>query len=274
MASFLADELATLCRLFLEQFVNVWGQSTLPLDLDASLSQITAIAAANLSAGRLARQNHSRAPSFQLTLPAYVERLIPIWSTEYPRWCSLQAHKSQAWKWLEQDLTVMARRHLRNYPLAGSFAFTPEDHVQRACLTIVRNRYPFDVPLLLWARAILKNTIRERERSTDALDRWHSSLDADIRPGSDPDSFNPRTEFIDPSTDRAFDRIWQRETVLCALAKLTHLRQAILILTYFEELADAEIAQKLNISLTHLYSTRHRALKQMSKLILAHELQG
>lgn len=273
MATFLADELATLCRLLVKQFVNISGQNSLPLDLESSLLEITTIAAANLRAGRLARQNRARASSHQLTLPAYVEQLIPIWATEYPQWCSLQAHKTTAWRKLEQDLTVTARRLLRNRPLAGAFAFTAEDHVQRACLNIVRNRYPFDVPLLLWTRAILKNTIREMERSGDALDRWHSSLDTDVPVGSDPESFNPSPEFVDRSSERAFNRIGQREALLCALARLTPLRQSILILSFFEGLSDADIAKKLDISMTHLYSARHRALKQLSKLSTAHAMR-
>lgn len=275
MASFSSEQVAAFCRLALEQFLNHWGENSLPLDPEASLLEITAIVIENLSAGRLDRQNRFRASSEQLTLPAYLHRLIPIWSTERARWRSLRAKDRDAWASLKQDLNASAQRLLRNRHLAGSAASTVDDYVQRACLNIItRCSYRFDVPLLLWTRAILKNTIRESDRSHDALDLWHYSLDSMIPTGSDQEFFDV-PESTDPTADLVFERIGEREAVLCALNKLTTLRRAILILTYFHELADADITQQLGITHSHLYSTRHRALKQMSKeLQPPRELQG
>lgn len=265
MDVFSEEHVHELCRSGLDRFVSASASASLPLDYKASLKELCAIVSGNLHSGRLERQNRYRSSQQALTLAAYIDRVIATWVQERPRWQSLQANEPDAWLALKQDLMRAAKRLILRRPVAGSFADTPEDYVQLACLQIKRAEYRFDIPLIFWARSILKNTIRQPDRSRDALDLWHFSLDEPFA-SAEGDS-GIVSEYADRKADSVFDRVHEREALLSAVGKLTLLRQAILILTFFDECTDAEIVKKLDISLTHLYSTRHRALKQLLELL-------
>jgi RNA polymerase sigma factor (sigma-70 family) len=268
MPTFSQDHLHEMCRFGLDRFTSTNGIYSLPLSYEASLHELLDIAIGNLIAGRLERQNGFRASGKALTIPDYIDRVIATWVEERPHWRSLQAGEPDAWERLNRDLLPAAKRLIHRRPVSGSAASTPEDFVQLACLRIARAEYRFDIPLSVWMRAILKNTIREPDRSRDALDLWHFSLDTPL-PGNGDES-GVVSEFADSKAELGFDRIHEREALLHALDHLAVLRHAILVLTFFEERTDAEITKILDISLTHLHSTRHRALKQLAGLLEKH----
>lgn len=267
------EELRSLCCRHLDSFISKKGQPALPMSFDSSLCEITTLVAKNLGTGRLDRQNRSRAPLEQLTLEAYVDRVIAVWAEEQPVWYALRAREPEAWRWLEQDLTRTAKQLLGKRVRPGSDALVAADHVQRTCLKILSYDFHFDLPLLVWARTILKNTIREPGRSRDALDRWHLTFQEMLASPLEKDGDALEYEPTDNASEERLAQIREREAILQHLAKLTPLRQAVLILTYFEDVPDPEIATRLEISRTHLYSTRHRALKQLCNWMKKTNLQ-
>lgn len=262
------DRLQDLCRRRLERFVSIHGHACLPLSFDACPVKLGEIISRNLHTGRLARCSEYRSRRHDPGVTEYVDRVIATWTQEYSYWSGLKTHHAPTWHWLGEDLARAAKRFMRQRPRQGSDAFAPEDYVQRACFKILRADYPFDVPLLLWARSILRNTIREPDRSRDVLDVWHYSLDAiDSVTEENFTDADAGSGFADHKAAHRFERVGQQEDLRRDLEQLTPLRRAVIILSFFEELPDSEIAGKLDISMSHLYSTRHRALKQLSRIV-------
>ncbi|RYC12646.1 SigE family RNA polymerase sigma factor [Nocardioides zhouii] len=79
--------------------------------------------------------------------------------------------------------------------------------------------------------------------------------------------FEVASEIVDPGRTPAGDSAVERRMVLLgALGRLTDRQRAVLVLRYFDDLSEAEIAQALGVSTGTVKSTAHLALRRLREL--------
>lgn len=202
---------------------------------------------------------------------AYVDHVIETYLRESERVESLAAKDEAAWSEFYEQKATHAYRILRRGQMPAARAATEaEDFAQQACETIFSETFPYDVPFDAWAGRILINLILHRDtRSNELLDREPgiSSLDQFSR--RDPDSdFSLYQLLTDESSEAIFERLEIQEQLLQAIAGLpSEAQQHVIIDTFFYELTDDEIQQRLGKSRQAVYNLRHRALRNLRQIL-------
>ena len=146
-----------------------------------------------------------------------------------------------AWATLRRPHLLRTARFLAGDPGRG------EDLVQEA-LTKVAQRWPRlrDGNPDAYARQILVR---------DNISWWRR-----VRP-------ELPSEFPDPGRTPPGDSAVERRMMLLdALARLTDRQRAVLVLRYFDDLSEAEIAETLGVSAGTVKSTAHLALRRLREL--------
>lgn len=252
-------------------------------DLPHDVAQrIAEIVAENLASGRAQRvvgaweQGSTGAGESAPQLPcsllaAYRERVTAIYLQEHERVAALAQGEHAAWGVLFQQLAQRAYHMLLCTGVAAEQAQLEAcDFAQQACETIFRQRFPYDVPFDAWATLILKNHIRWRDaRSQDLTDRDPGVLSLDClgRGGGEGD-LSLHDLLADPSGASAFDCVEVQERLLQAIGQLrSRAQQQVIIDTFFYELDDGEIAERLGKSRNAVQILRHRALKGLREIL-------
>lgn len=205
----------------------------------------------------------------------YLQQVIQIYRQEHNRIDALYRGEREAWQTLAAQLNNSATRLLLQKGIAAAQAIElARDMAQQTCMKIYSSPFPYDVGFMLWSHVILKNQILyiltrsgdllDRNRHVDSLDRLqdenedHCQWVAANYTATDPKS----ASLLNPGQVEEWDYIAR------ALEKLTSPgRRAVIILTYFYELSDEEIASQLGKSKNAIYTLRHRALRQLQQVL-------
>ncbi len=257
-----AQDLAWLVQTVWADLLGRGDELKLPLPPRQALDEITPRVIRNFESGRFARfRQHRCTPEW--TPASYVERVIRSWIVEAENWRRLCRRDEEAWAAMQKRLQRAARQMLAQ--LGARANGTAEDYAQAACERMIVAEYPFDVPLNAWAFSILQNEIRARRPRRDALGNCAFSLDASADLYDFP---GEQTSLLaDPRAERMLEGIHDRDLVARLLAQLTARRREVILQSYFEGAADAEIAQALGTSVDNVQMLRHRALEQLLKIL-------
>lgn len=94
-----------------------------------------------------------------------------------------------------------------------------------------------------------------------------ASLDAPVGRELDPRAGRSMTQMPAPAAEAAFDIVDARNTVERLLPELSERTRRIVELRFFEELSQAEIAERVGVSQMHVSRLLRQALDQMAKLV-------
>jgi RNA polymerase sigma factor (sigma-70 family) len=224
-----------------------------------------------------ASANAPQLPSPSAPLEAYVDRVIASYLQEHHRVERLAAGDEVTWNRLGEQLARRAQAMLLRRQVPGDRAASlAADFAQETCEIIYSHSFPYDVSFDGWSTLILKNRILGRyTRSPDLIDRQViQSLD---RPsgGDASDHFSLYDLLVDPAGDAAFERTEVQALLIQAIAHLpSPAQRAVIIDTYFYELGDQEIARRLGRSRQAVYNLRHRALRNLRRILADERLRG
>jgi RNA polymerase sigma-70 factor (sigma-E family) len=133
-----------------------------------------------------------------------------------------------------------------------------EDLVQE-CLLRVQRRWrrisAMDQPLAYARRVLVRLAVRDSQQR----ERRHAELGSNVVESA--------------STSVALDFVGVRDEVRAALGQLTPRQRATLVLRYFHDLSEAQIAEALGCSTGTVKSTTSRSLSQLRELIQPEPLQ-
>lgn len=258
--------LALLVRRTLETYLEHHPNIRLSLSVEQSVKEITTLVENNFSSTRFRRfKQKERAPK-QLTQTQYVERLIPIWIAEYPRWRALKDNDEAAWRELQKQLVTAAKRGLKR--LGHARLEAAEDYASRACVQIAKGTYTFDVPLNIWIATILKNEILDRPARKDLLPYAKISLNELV--SSDLEDSSPRERQVEDERAQQFvKQLGDRYQLEKWLKRLSPLRAKVIVATYFHGQSDAQIANALGKTTGQIHTARHRALLDLRAMLAA-----
>jgi RNA polymerase sigma factor (sigma-70 family) len=144
------------------------------------------------------------------------------------------------------------------------------DFAQQACEIVYREPFPYDVSFDAWTTLILHNCIRQRDsRSRDLIDRDRRVISLDLPdPRVEWNDFSLYDVLSDVSGLTPFERLEVQEWLLQAIGRLrSRVQQQVIINTYFDELSDEDIAQRLGKSKNNVQLLRHRALKRLKQIL-------
>ncbi|MGB8647936.1 MAG: sigma-70 family RNA polymerase sigma factor [Anaerolineae bacterium] len=236
----------------------------LPLPRAHAERTITAITYKNFHSGRYARFCKHEKTQSDLTPARYVERVTRTWTQEAARWDKLHRGDNDAWGEFRQRLMQAAQAMLRTIGVDTSDH--AEDYADSVFILVRRAEYPFDVPLNGWAFTILRNEILNRHPRRDLIAHAKISIDAPVRPNS-ADETAREWQISDPHAKRLLAGVEDRDLIERLLRRLGPARCAVIIMTFFEERTDNEIAEQLKTSHGNVQTLRHRALAQMYQLL-------
>lgn len=270
---------------YAELFVNLSAQE---------IGQVEKIFIRNYSSGRAQRVmgqppfcqsagQHSaefaQTPCAAPELPAwqfdYLQKIVLTYRQESVRLQALAAGDQTTWQLLSRRLVDSAYKLLLRKGIhAAAAAEMAPDMAQQTCLRIYLSYFPCDVAFDTWTHVILKNQILHRfTRSRDLLDRqpYIESFDALQAEMEDQHAFVPVSQLSPCASSPIapnFAQIEDMEWLANALAQLPSAeRRAVIIYTYFCGLSDEEIALALGKSKNAVHTLRHRALKQLHRIL-------
>jgi RNA polymerase sigma factor (sigma-70 family) len=241
--------------------------------LEYHIEPITFIVSSNFYSGRAQRiMNKTCAEvSSDGYLVKYVDHVITYYLAHSVFICRLQAGDTDSWQGLYTQLYKSACKFLQRQASAQAWiSEEASDYTQQACTSIYRTFYPFDVPFEAWAKTVLFNCIRQRHRSPDLLNRTRDVVSLDeVLAATAEQSEMPRHEYSCNARDsRAFERIEERDKILSAIAQLRSAAQrTVITYAYLDELCDTQIAQKLETSAANVQLLRHRALRNLMRIL-------
>ncbi len=278
-----------ICRQRVDQMVTQEELTRLGLSRTELVEQIAATILRNLASGRAQRvmavsadtgqrrDTTAASPTSDPLPPTsedagrfadYVDRVIATYLQEHVRVERLVERDEATWTNLFEQLTNRAYRFLqrRQVPAARA-ADEARDFAQQACERIYNAPFPFDAPFDAWATRILFNEIRQRDtRSRDLTDRTRGIISLDL--GTEGNDFSLYEVLFDPASSAIFEQLEIQIWLLRAIDRLrSRAQQQVIIYTYFDELSDAEIAQRLGKSRQAIYNLRHRALRKLKKIL-------
>ncbi len=232
--------------------------------------EVSNILMTNISTGRwlrVVRNNLKHAETPEKALYSYGRRVATYYWEERVRVSLLVDGNEAAWGelcgYLEQRAYNILVFHL-NMPneLSRDQAC---DHAQDACERILRGRYPYDIPFNAWAARILDNCIKDLFRSKDLLDRVLVA-DASL---TDVESIGDRYEYTVPrSPFESIDDVDERLQLMSAIARLPSQAQQQVVMLSLQGMEDSDIASQLGKSVQAVYNLRHRAVRELSKLLV------
>jgi RNA polymerase sigma factor (sigma-70 family) len=234
---------------------------------------ISDIVSRNVASGRAQRvmAGQSIEARGELPLETYIDRVINSYLREHGRVEALAAQDEAAWTELLEQLTGRAYSILLRLQVPpGRARGEAPDFAQETCEVIFNHPFPYDVSFDAWATVILKNRILwQYTRSQDMIDRKPRILSLD-RPGRSEtgDDFSLYDLLTDDSGTSAFERLEVREWLMQAIACLrSRPQQRVIIYTFFYELTDDEIAERLSRTKQAVYNLRHRALRGLKEIL-------
>lgn len=236
------------------------------------VSHITDIVSQNVASGRAQRVMAGRFIEGREGSPleTYVDRVIDCYLREHNRIEALADGNRAAWTELFEQLAGRAYNILLRLQVPPGWARgEASDFAQEACEVIFSHPFPYDVSFDAWATRILKNCILGRyTRSQDLVDREPGILSLD-RPSQEVgDDFSLYDLLTDDSGTSVFDRLEVREWLIQAIARLgSRAQQQVIIDTFFYELSDEEIAQRLDKTRQAVYNLRFRALRRLKQIL-------
>lgn len=264
LESMSAAEIAALCARRAQALMSEDDWASLGMAPDELATRCTAIILRNLKSGRAQRVIGKQKLDSSQAAEYYVDRVVTTFIHEHPRVARLGASNEDEWRRLFVQLFHYAQNMLRRY---DSHVDSAADFAQQTCESIYIRIFPCDVKFNAWAGLILKNHIRlKRFRSRDPLD-GSLSLDHTDRDGGEDDP-SPHDRVADPSSDSLFDRSDLHNWLLDAIQRLSSRKQQdVIVLGHFYAMSDEEIARHLNCSVQAVHSLRHRALKNLRKIL-------
>jgi len=237
------------------------------------IKRITDIVSQNIASGRAQRvmAGQSTEGRRQLPLEIYIDRVVNSYLQEYSRVEALAAQNEAAWTELFQQLASRAYNMLLRLQVPpGRARSEAVDFAQATCELIFSHPFPCDVSFDAWSTRILKNCILWRyTRSQDLTDREPRILSLDC-PGRDEvgDDFSLYDLLADDAGESAFERLEVQEWLIQAIGRLrSRAQQQVIIDTFFYELSDEEIAQRLGKSRQAVYNLRFRALQRLKQIL-------
>lgn len=267
-----SESLTRLCRTRLKRALDRPDSPTLLCSFEQAVCEIADIVSQNLPE-RFDHYNSLREGKKKLTLTQYVDRVVEQWLIDAPRVHRLNAGEANEWTRLRDDLRRVTANRLAHSTHIHSSMMTAADFADRACERLLETRYPFDVSFDAWARAILRNLVFEPGRSSDVLDQPHISFDQPIeRTNADSETL---VEILpDLDAEGILRTIEDREELMQLVQRLrSPAQQAVIVMKYFQNLEDAEIARRLTKTKSNVQTLRHRALRRLSQLIGAHQVK-
>ncbi len=210
-------------------------------------------------------------PDIPTQIDEYADRVIACYLQEHHRVERLAAQHNGEWERLFEQLAIRAYHMLLRMQVpAARAAVESADFAQETCETIFGHPFPYDVSFDAWATRILKNHILRRyTRSRDLIDREPGTMSLD-RPGQSEmeNGFSLYDLLSDESSASAFERVEVREWLIQTIAHLrSQAQQQVIIYTFFYELSDEEIAQRLGKTRNAVHILRHRALQRLKQIL-------
>ena len=152
----------------------------------------------------------------------------------------------------EQSFTEFVRGHRdvlgRTAMLLCGDRSTAEDLVQEALVRVYQGWHKVDQrTALAYTRRIMTNL---------TIDRWRR------RKFEAPPETEPELRSV-PSATAAYEAVDSRYTITRALATLSPRERAMVVLRYYHDLSEADVARELGVSLGTVKSTCSRALARM-----------
>ncbi len=203
-------------------------------------------------------------------LVAYVRTMAGVYWSERDRLAALSSSEPEDWNALCEQLTRQAYHQLVSRNIGPWYAHDKATELaQQACVRIFSAVYPCDVSFDSWVGAILRNAVIEfTTRSRDLLDRSVTlqSIDQLDEQGIEPQAPDPAPSTPPPEMDPGSVSLafGENEELLEAIRKIrSDERRAVLIMTYFQELDDGEIAARIGKSRGAVHTLRCRALTQL-----------
>ncbi len=206
-------------------------------------------------------------------LVAYVDRVITTYLKEYSRVERLAVGDEAEWVQLHNRLANRAYYALLRRQISATRARDEAmEFAQEACYVIFNSLFPCDVPFDAWTAKILNNLILQRyTRSRDLIDRKPQAVTSLDCPGYQTDTgdeFSLYDLLTDESSIVAFKQVEVQDWLIRAIACLrSQAQQQVIIYTYFYDLSDEEIAKRIQKSKNAVQILRHRALKQLQKIL-------
>jgi RNA polymerase sigma factor (sigma-70 family) len=239
------------------------------LSQTALARHVSQIVARNLESGRAQRVIAASRTVSAEQLEPYIDRVIATFLVEHERVDRLAAAEGDEWSRLCGQLTNRAAAMLTRVRQSPATAAEAIDFAQAACESIFQHIFPYDVSFDAWATLILKNFVLQRyTRSRDLLDRNPevASLD-DSQTLVVGEGLSLHDLLADPSA-AVFERRDVQDWLLQAITKLTsRAQQQVIVALYFDNRAEAEIAQHLGRSVQAVYNLKYRALRQLKELL-------
>ncbi len=215
--------------------------------------------------------------SVQSLIP-YIDRVANFYLREHERVERLGTGDEAEWKKLHDQLTTRAYYALLRRQISATRARDEAmEFSQETCHAIFSNLFPYDVPFDAWIAKILNNFILQRySRSRDLIDRKPQaiiSLDYSGHQTKTVDEFSFHNLLSDERSVSAFNQVEVQEWLIQAIAGLrSQAQQQVIIYTFFYDLTDEEIADRITKSKNAVQILRHRALQRLQK-ILAQEMK-
>ena len=169
----------------------------------------------------------------------------------------LQAHDEHIWQQLREDLQRAAMQAL-SHPYSSEVArLFADECAQQTCEKILHAPYPCDVSFEAWSRLILINEMRQLWRRPE-----------NHQPSLDDERTRSWHELLaDLAQAEGTRQAELRQTLMSAIARLNPPYRDLITATYFEELADVELAERLGRTVSAVRSMRQRALQNLRKIL-------
>jgi len=186
----------------------------------------------------------------------YIDLVIQNYLQESDLVNRLKAQDLHAWK----ELFVLVERHARYMLRDNVIRSTAQDIAQDVASLLIKSEYSYDIPFQAWVVAITKNVSLAKARSRrDLLEFADSSIDSDLE---------SEAIQISDASQKKFTEMIDRDLLISALRKMSPLQQQVIEYSFFEDLTDSEIAQRLGKTTSAVQVIRYRALQTLRDILI------
>ena len=127
-----------------------------------------------------------------------------------------------------------------------------------AAISILSAHFPYDTDFDAWAHVIVYNSCRRHVRQSTKKSQIPKEKRVEV---------DKISNLADESMGNMASSSESRIDLLKAIEKLPESRKQVIIMLYFEELTPNQVAQKLNKTVSAIYSLHFNALKQLRKIL-------
>lgn len=161
-------------------------------------------------------------------------------------------------------------RAIRTAYLITQDAALAEDVVQNTFVSVYRSIHTFDLerPFAPW---FMRSVVNSAVKAVQVFDK-HTSLDA---PDDEAD-FTPTEPLIDVALqpDQIIETAETESLIWQMLGQISAVQRAVIVLRFYLDLSETEIAQHLNIPVGTVKSRLHNAKRQLYSLLANHLERG